>query len=62
MLVRELITVYSANCMGPICTLCEQNTEFLKVNIGGTFSYQWTLKGYVWVVIKRRMKQLPEVK
>jgi hypothetical protein len=42
----EIITFYSKNHIKTINTLCGQNTEFLNVKVGGTYSYRWALKGY----------------
>jgi hypothetical protein len=37
--------VYSQNHMKPINTFCGQNAELLTVKAGGTYSYDWALKG-----------------
>jgi hypothetical protein len=37
--------IYSENCMKPITTFCEYNTDLLIIKAGGTHSYRWALKG-----------------
>jgi hypothetical protein len=45
MLFGETVAVYCENHMKHTDTLCGQNTEFLYVKAGGTYSDQWVLKG-----------------
>jgi hypothetical protein len=42
---KEIITVYSENHTKHTRTLCGQNAELLTVEVGGTYSYHWVLKG-----------------
>jgi hypothetical protein len=44
MLLKEIITVYSENRTKAINKIYGQNTEWLIVNAGGTYSYHWALK------------------
>jgi len=44
-LYREIIAVGSQINTKHINTLCGQNTEFLNVKAGGTYSDQWALGG-----------------
>jgi hypothetical protein len=45
-LFKEITAVYTENHTKPINTLlCKQNTEVLIVNIRGTYSYHWAVKG-----------------
>jgi hypothetical protein len=45
MLFKEIIAVYSENHMKPINALCVQNAELFIVEVDGTYSYHWALKG-----------------
>jgi hypothetical protein len=45
MLFNEIISVYPENHTKQINTLCEQNAELLIIKAGGTYTYQWGLKG-----------------
>jgi hypothetical protein len=45
MLFREIITTYCENHMKHTNTSCGQNTGFLNVTAGGTYSYHCTLNG-----------------
>jgi len=45
MLYREIIAVSSQIHTKRINTLCGQNTEFLNVKAGGTYSDHWALEG-----------------
>jgi hypothetical protein len=45
MLFNEIIDVYSKNHTKPTNTLCGQNADLLIINLGGTNSYHWALKG-----------------
>ena len=45
MLYKEIITVFSQIHTKHINTLCGQNTEFLNVKAGGTYSDHWDLEG-----------------
>ena len=45
MLYREIIAVGSEIHTKHIKTICEQNTEFLNVKAGGTYSDHWALEG-----------------
>jgi len=45
MLFREIIAVCSQIHTKHINTLCGQNTEFLSVKPGDTYSDHWALKG-----------------
>jgi hypothetical protein len=44
-LFKEVIAVCSENCMKSVNTLCGQNAELLNIEVGGTYSYRWNLKG-----------------
>jgi len=46
----EIIAVCSQIHTKYINTLCGQNVEFLNVKPGGTYSDQWVIKGYIWVI------------
>jgi hypothetical protein len=37
--IREVITLYSENCMIPVDTLGGQNTEFVNIKPSGTYTY-----------------------
>jgi cysteine sulfinate desulfinase/cysteine desulfurase-like protein len=50
MLYREIIAVCSEIHTRDINTLCGQNTEFVNVTAGGTYSDQWALEGLVSVI------------
>jgi len=41
MLYREIIAVCSEIHTKHIDTLCGQNAEWLNVELGGTYDYQW---------------------
>jgi hypothetical protein len=45
MLYREIIAVYTKIHTKHINALCGQNTEFLNVKAGGTYSNHWALNG-----------------
>jgi hypothetical protein len=45
MLYREIIAVCSQIHTKYINTLSGQNTEFLNVTVGGTYSDHWALEG-----------------
>jgi hypothetical protein len=45
MLFREVLAVYCENHMEHIDAPCGQNVEFLNVKSGGTYSYNYALKG-----------------
>jgi hypothetical protein len=45
MLFKEEIGVYSGNLMKPINALCGQSSEQLTLKEGGTYIYQYSLKG-----------------
>jgi hypothetical protein len=45
MLFKKIVTVYSENHTKPMTTLCGQNAELVFVEVGGTYSYHWVLKG-----------------
>ena len=44
MLFKKTVHIYCTNHTQYTNTLCWQNTEFFSVTIGGTYSYQWTLR------------------
>jgi hypothetical protein len=50
MLYREIIAVCSQIHTKHINTLCGQNTVFLNVTAGGTYSDHWALEGYMSVI------------
>ena len=45
MLYREIIAVCAEINTKHINTLCGQNTEFVNVTAGGTYSDYWALEG-----------------
>ena len=45
MLYREIIAVCSQIHTEHINTLCGQDVEFVIVNLGGTYSDHWAVKG-----------------
>jgi len=51
MLHREIIAVCSEIHTKRINILCGQNVEFVNVKIGGTYSDQWALEGYIKRII-----------
>jgi hypothetical protein len=50
MLYREIIAVFSEIHTKHINTLCGQNTEFVNVKAGGTYSDHSALEGYTSVI------------
>jgi len=45
MLYMEIMAICSQIHTKHISTLCEQNVELLKVNLGGNYSDHWAVKG-----------------
>jgi len=50
MLYREIIAVCSQIHTKHINTLCGQNTEFLNVTAGGTYSNHWALEVSISII------------
>jgi hypothetical protein len=50
MLFKEIITLYTADLVNPLSTLCGQDAELLNVRrkAGGMYIYHWALKGKVF--------------
>jgi hypothetical protein len=48
MLLGEGVIVYLENHVKPTNTVGEENVELLIVKEGGTYSYHWALKCYLW--------------
>jgi hypothetical protein len=45
MLFEKIIAVYTENHKKPTNILCGQNAKLLIAKAGGTYSYQWALRG-----------------
>ena len=57
-LFKEIIHVCSLNHKRDTNTICGQNAEFIKVTVGGTYSYYWPLHvfQYSWLPNSRSSK------